>query len=126
MLGLAADDFRVIGLALAEFAAGPPRDTHDHFRTYRNHARHLHHLLARYGYLAADPPAGGDNGVLPLGPGSFRVIGLALAAYAATPAPDSHGGDGPGPGDEDDREQAEFLHAQLASWRHLPAEPQPG
>lgn len=119
MLGLAPDDFRVIGLALAEFATEGPCHTTEELDQAR--AVLLHEQLTGRGYLtaartaAAGPAA--DHHVLRLDPDAFRVVGLALTRFAASPAAN--------PDDEDLREQAEVLHAHLADWGYLPAEPEP-
>lgn len=53
-LGLGPEDFRVLGLALAEFAAGTPSDLGDD--TDREHAENLLAELTRWGFIGPGQP----------------------------------------------------------------------
>lgn len=56
MLGLEPDSFRIIGLALAEFAAGEARDSVDDEN--REQAGFLHETLISWGYVNPEKPSG--------------------------------------------------------------------
>lgn len=126
MLGLADADYRIIGLALGAYPATPvtgPADT-----SARDRARALLLRLIRSGFITGTAGRGEGERVEPshvlgMEPEDFRVIGLALAAFAAptggNPPDDAHDC----AVDDEDREQAELLHELLIDWGHLPRQP---